>query len=255
MGHVFVRSHTVQFTRVSTTYVTTVNPLLEPFLRVIDCRTRRIVKAPPQCKYVALSYVWGLLKQEQQTSSNSTDAFPCALPENLPRLIEDALMVVRQLDFRNLWIDKYCICQNDQDDLHNQIRNMDIIFSLAQVTIVAAAGIDPTFGLPGIRDTPRIPQPVVMAGGCALLSILTNPRIVVQASKWMSRGWTYREAVFARRRLVFTEEQVHFECNIMQCSEVRKEPFDISAGGSFGTMKKHDVWAHMRIFQDPRGPV
>lgn len=33
-----------------------------PGLQVIDSESRKVVKAPPQCKYLALSYVWGKVK-------------------------------------------------------------------------------------------------------------------------------------------------------------------------------------------------
>ena len=48
-----------------------------------------------------------------------------------------------------------CINQQDQQHKDDQINQMSIIYSAAQLTIVAAAGHDPTRGLPGIALQPR----------------------------------------------------------------------------------------------------
>ena len=48
----------------------------------------------------------------------------------------------------------------------------------------------------------------------------------INASKWSTRGWTYQEAVLSRRRLVFTEHQVYFECNVMNCYESSHHAMD-----------------------------
>ncbi|KAH3995743.1 hypothetical protein HBI56_146050 [Parastagonospora nodorum] len=39
-----------------------------------------------------------------------------------------------------------------------------------------------------------------------------------------TRGWTFQEAALNRRRLVFTEDQLYFECRTMNCSESAHYP-------------------------------
>lgn len=69
-----------------------------PGFKVIDCTSRTIVPAPAECKYVALSYVWGLsLPLEAQ--ERSTACYPAT--------IEDSLKVTMELGFRYLWVDRY----------------------------------------------------------------------------------------------------------------------------------------------------
>jgi hypothetical protein len=70
-------------------------------LKVIDCAKRSIVPAPPDCHYVALSYVWG----EQDVSSGSCQSRNLERP--LPRTIEDTVTVTLELGFRYLWVDRY----------------------------------------------------------------------------------------------------------------------------------------------------
>lgn len=98
---------------------------------------------------------------------------------------------------------------------------MSTIYNAAQLTIVAAAGSDPTHGLPGIASHPR---PGVFARHEKLdklcLSALKGETYklgsslkIVARSVWASRAWTYQEAIFSRRRLIFTEDQAIFSCN------------------------------------------
>ena len=76
-------------------------PIAFPGFVVIDCITRRIISAPEDCEYAALSYVWG------------PDAVPDVrqglVPTPAPPLIEDAMVCTRVLGLKHLWIDRYCI--------------------------------------------------------------------------------------------------------------------------------------------------
>jgi hypothetical protein len=123
------------------------------FLRVIECHTRRIVTAPPDCQYVALSYVWGSLGPESQAVVGKKSCGP--LLDDAPKVISDSIDVTLKLQLQYLWVDRYCINQSDEDDKHNQIRQMDLIYANARVTIIAAAGEGPAYGLPGVNGTPR----------------------------------------------------------------------------------------------------
>ena len=66
-------------------------------LRVIDCEQRLVVNAPTDCKYVALSYVWGKLA--------SSEDF--VLSHSLPPTIEHSILTTLKLGYRYLWIDRY----------------------------------------------------------------------------------------------------------------------------------------------------
>jgi hypothetical protein len=82
-------------------------------LSVIDVITRRVVFAKSGCKYVALSYVWvqvGIGESEVDRDVTLTGGF---LPEKVPQTIEDAILVVKALGERFLWVDAYCIDQTN----------------------------------------------------------------------------------------------------------------------------------------------
>ena len=78
--------------------------------------------------------------------------------DDLPLVISDAIEVVKRLGYRYLWIDRYCIPQNDSAVKHIQIKKMDRIYSCSILTIIAAAGDGPEYGLPGVSSRHRTEQ-------------------------------------------------------------------------------------------------
>jgi hypothetical protein len=178
-------------------------------LRVIDCYTRELVPAEDQ-SYAALSYTWG---QNEKAPTYSKQ-----LHETLPSTIEDAITVTLQLGCRYIWIDRYCIDQESKIEAHEQIQHMDSIYQNSLFTIIAAAGFGPSYGLPGI-SRPRSTPARVKIGQNYIVALGQSASKVVSSSPWASRGWTYQEAIFSRRRLVFTDEQVYYECHGMYCHE------------------------------------
>lgn len=87
----------------------------------------------------------------------------------------------------------------------------------AEITLIAAVGDSPANGLPGVTKERRKP-PVFRFGSHTLVATLPDPRILIASSTWSTRGWTYQEAILSRRRLVFTDHQVYFQCNIFTTS-------------------------------------
>ena len=82
---------------------------------------------------------------------------------------------------------------------------MGAIYSSASLTLVAASGDDPTYGLPGIS---RPPTHYGQFGGTR-----DNPITCVHTSKWASRAWTFQESYLSQRRLLFTDAGLIFLCN------------------------------------------
>ncbi|KAK4100523.1 heterokaryon incompatibility, partial [Parathielavia hyrcaniae] len=64
----------------------------------------------------------------------------------LSAAISDAIQVTKALGYNYLWVDRYCIDQSDPQEMHSQINQMDLIYSMSEVTLVAAAGTDETAG-------------------------------------------------------------------------------------------------------------
>ncbi|KAI1275901.1 heterokaryon incompatibility protein-domain-containing protein [Xylaria sp. FL0933] len=200
-------------------------------LNLIDCRNQRVVKTDDispdiELEYVALSYVWGTSVDVSKVTLDGS-----RLPQPLPSVVRDAIQVVLKLGYCYLWVDKYCIDKHDKGKKHEQLMHMDSVYKNAALTIVAAAGADESYGLPGV-SRPRPTRQLTYKRdqeGYGLMSTLPLPHSSIAKSRWATRGWTYQEAILSRRRLVFTEEQLYFECN---CTS-HAEGFDITLDDNF----------------------
>ncbi|KAI0532368.1 heterokaryon incompatibility protein-domain-containing protein [Xylaria digitata] len=176
--------------------------------KLIDCETRAIVPVSDQ-PYATLSYVWG---------SGSAPIFSDVVPPNQPKTIEDAIQVTKTLGLKYLWIDRFCINQQIAQEIEDQVPKMDVIYNNSELTIIVAAGEDPNYGIPGARERTPV-QPHGKVGDYYLVSTMDDPVLNILRSKWATRAWTYQEGILARRRLIFTDDQLYFECSGMRCAE------------------------------------
>ncbi|KAH6974454.1 heterokaryon incompatibility protein-domain-containing protein, partial [Ilyonectria sp. MPI-CAGE-AT-0026] len=186
-------------------------------MKLIDCKSRQIIKAEACMKWTALSYVWGQdsrKKQEPTVIGANPSTGPPHLPSTVSNAVRDAIDVTTRLGFQYLWVDRYCIDQQDATEVAAQIERMGLIYRGAEVTIVAAAGKDESYGLPGVGVTPRMKQDIIKLGSCAILATGQDPaHFIREKSRWWTWGWTFQEGLLSRRRLLFTEHQTIFECN------------------------------------------
>jgi len=154
--------------------------------------------------------------------------------EDLPRTVSDAIQVVCSLGQRYLWIDLYCIPQNDEQEKSRLINIMGSIYKNSSLTIIAAAGSGPEHGLPGVNPGLRRARPSLRLENCTLIPQEMSVVKEIRNSKWNSRGWTYQEALLSRRRLIFAECQTYFQCQEIHCMEsfpipVKSGPYDFTA--------------------------
>lgn len=181
-------------------------------LTLIDCQRRQLVDSESTVSYVALSYVWGNVLPNRLEDGR--------LPRDVPAVIRDAMDITQSLGYRYLWVDAYCINQNNTRLKHIQLQNMHSIYRCAEVTLVDAVGSDSTFGLAGSTSTPRIPshQINISAQGYEISSCMKN-RARLKISPWNQRAWTYQEALLSRRLILFDHDQFHLECSLHHGSE------------------------------------
>lgn len=204
-------------------------------LRVVDVQKQCLAYIEPGSRYFALSYVWGRVETLQTTRKNleqlEQDGALSSGKHVIPRTIRDAIEVVSKIGERYLWIDALCIIQDkDSDEKPVLLGQMDKIYGNAYVTIVAAVGDNADAGLPGVCcDHPRIiPQSVLSYGDGRRLAISQSPfehtlgqhyDEVRCTCMWNKRAWTLQERLLSRRKLIFLEEGVHFNCHSMTWTE------------------------------------
>lgn len=195
--------------------------------RLINVQQRCLVDAAEHDQWVCLSYVWGRAETLRLTRQNVTSLYePGALTSRLlPNVVEDALQVTLALGEQFLWVDALCIVQDDDNDKAKFIARMDAIYILASVVIVAATCIDSNSYLPGVRANTRwqTPKPFSIQGvrlvqcldpADGVMIDLRNGRSLgyLGTTVWDTRAWTLQERFLASRCLVFTPEQIFWEC-------------------------------------------
>ncbi|KAL2130483.1 hypothetical protein VTI74DRAFT_6337 [Chaetomium olivicolor] len=209
-------------------------PLL--FVDVVD---HCLVSATSAEKYFALSYVWGGPQTTATTRSNVEERYQsgtladgrCALPWT----IRDAMVLVRRMGGRYLWVDSLCIVQDDAEHKHRDIQRMDIVYMMAFATIVAAHGENADAGLPGVRPGTRNAQITgsvfIPASSSAssdsqtlLLTTAASPLpLALESSVWESRGWVLQERLLSRRCIYFTSDWTYFQCGRKTVSETASD--------------------------------
>jgi hypothetical protein len=111
------------------------------------------------------------------------------LPEKIAATIRDAITVTKQLGYRFLWVDEYGIDQLDETYRTAQINVMDQVYQGADLTIVAAAGEDKSYGLSGVGRLRHRSTKTIRRGDVVLFSHGPDPKKETLGSKWFSRAW------------------------------------------------------------------
>ncbi|KAI1861390.1 uncharacterized protein JN550_010920 [Neoarthrinium moseri] len=234
-------------------------------MMVIDCMTLEVVSRTSVMRYVTLSYVWSLAHEDMvsldaqeladfsssgtQPSHSDNVAFDLSphsaavsssnrkLPTVVPRVVHNAIQVTSDLGYRYLWVDQFCIDQAAPDEQKAEhISKMDLIYSMAEVTIIAASS---SGALPGVGSTPRVQQTVLNLGipdeklddlDSGITVFTTPPPLQQMISKqvWFGRGWCFQEELLSRRRLYFTDHQMMFQGEQLCCSETYPDPHTVT---------------------------
>ncbi|KAH6680005.1 heterokaryon incompatibility protein-domain-containing protein [Plectosphaerella plurivora] len=195
-----------------------------PRMRVIDCTTRTIVKHKPGQPYAALSYVWGTGPPDPYVYPNLSDL--------VPNVINDAMTATKKLGIPYLWVDRYCIWQDDPTQSHKmeQINAMGQIYGGATITIVSTAG-GGSYGMPGVGGGRSLYYQI--PGRFRDVKLVADygwqaQELVLGRSKWQTRGWTFQEWILSSRILVFSPYRVSYECAGMQCIEQLNCPIGVN---------------------------
>lgn len=170
-------------------------------LRLIDVHQECIVETDTTCRYVTLSYVWGYAVNLRLTTVNFKDLVdkPKALQKwrhLVPRTIQDAILFVRAIGERYLWVDALCLVQNDADDVSRGIKVMNLVYENALFTIVAAYGHDANAGLPGVSTGTRlaVKDSTEVAPGVELGYYITLDQRLKRLP-YSTRAWTYEPPI------------------------------------------------------------
>ncbi|KAL7815224.1 heterokaryon incompatibility domain-containing protein [Trichoderma gracile] len=184
-----------------------------------------LVENPESVKYAALSHRW---TSETPTisllTSNLPDRKQHGMPiANLPRMMQDVVLVLRRLGIDYVWIDSLCIIQDDKEDWKREAAKMALIYTNAELTVAASWCDKPHQSLFCDHSEPReLPVELGEVDGQSIfirrrkphLTWSEEPMIEDPDAEWplLSRGWVYQEQLLSRRMLHFTRNELIWEC-------------------------------------------
>lgn len=161
---------------------------------VVDVSRHCLTKKTTAVKYFTLSYVWGkavmdITKTSTQNLAGRMEAGSLESIPSLPKTVTDAIKLACEIGVRYLWVDCLSIVQ-DSPKKHQDIHNMDIIYSQAALTIVAVDGKDADSGLAGVRAGTRRERVTTIRqrSYTATLHLPTNKLELLKGFRYNSRG-------------------------------------------------------------------
>ena len=204
----------------------------EMSIRLIDVQRKCLVEwtGPTSNvpRFMALSYVWGKARQKVMLTTRTLKKFKrhgfleCELDET----IRDSMELVLNMGERYLWVDALCILQDSAEDKAIQIPQMHKVYGRSILTIVAAHGRGTDSGLPGVGKSRRIGSRFKLELEDIQVTFRTHTKLYadeddldisfkenyLDQTMYQSRAWTFQEGHLSTRILVWTKEQVYWEC-------------------------------------------
>lgn len=201
---------------------------------------RLVENCTQQADYACLSHRWGPQTKPSSLVKENLDLYRAEIPEvKLYPLVRDALEAIIRLGLRFIWIDCYCIIQDDPVDWEVEATNMASIYENAVLTISATFSEDgcslfstmskefKEFQVTQIRGVSihirkQLPHPCVMqygqVGDSEIQEKFHGPSL--------SRGWVFQERLLSSRFIHFTSSEIFWECRESTwCECSSREPY------------------------------
>ncbi|KAF5005053.1 hypothetical protein FDECE_8469 [Fusarium decemcellulare] len=189
-----------------------------------------------RASYCALSYCWGKTRTIKTTKSTITKHKNSIRLQKLPATIRDAVLVTRYLGIRYLWVDAFCIIQDDANDWAQEAARMQFVYANAELTIsslVSSNSADGLFRPRRVRWPKPVPVPALLVEKLARrqdAGQAKSPTMFALVPTWLgveaprrgavhSRGWTLQEQMLSHRILYFGDGMLHWECLSLYATE------------------------------------
>lgn len=148
-----------------------------------------------------------------------------AIPsQDLPRTLQDAVQITRELGVRYLWIDALCIIQNSTVDWQHESSSMSAIYANAYCTIAAASTPQCSGGILVPQDRRQLLT--INLGPFFLKASTPSHRDLRDSSPLSTRAWALQERELSPRILWFTKHMLIFECRRVWASEEQPRGHD-----------------------------
>ncbi|TGO43108.1 hypothetical protein BHYA_0003g00620 [Botrytis hyacinthi] len=197
---------------------------------LIDVKTKCLVAGCISNTFVALSYRYGrspvpvidAVMLERLQEPYALDALE--FEEFLSPVIQHAMFLTSVISERYLWADALCIPHANEELRAEELNMMGAIYDNAVVTIIAADGDaqDGLRGLEGVSQSRDINQSIIPFRDEQLIVSNTEDSDLSNGGDYHSRGWTFQEYVMSKRKIIFKDKELHWEC---QCRVWHEEMF------------------------------
>lgn len=160
-------------------------------------------------KYACLSYRWGPQTKLTSLNTGNLDEYKAGVPENkLYPLVIDAITAAYRLDLRYIWIDSYCIIQDDQRDWEIEAADMASIYEHAFLTLCATSSED---GRSMFSTTTKeaLGKQVTTVGG---EPVFIREKLSQPSGAMLRRAWVFQERLLSTRIIHFTGREIFWEC-------------------------------------------
>ena len=178
--------------------------------------------------YATLSHCWGKARIHTTTIARLAQHLQSISLSALPRTFKDAISITRRLGLRFLWIDSLCIVQDDEMDWFREAAAMASVYGNSYITLMASRSSSSGESFLEPRWRPVVIKEETNKYGHKLSFHLVNSRFhensIHRATNNVrhplhKRAWVLQERSLSRRKLLFCEDQVFWECKQLATSE------------------------------------
>ncbi|RDW57265.1 hypothetical protein BP5796_12715 [Coleophoma crateriformis] len=200
----------------------------------------------PTQQYVTLSHCWGKAGNRMFClNENNLELFrENGIPlKELPQTFKDAIHFARRLssEVKYIWIDSLCIIQGDKDDWLHESTQMYQVYMNSYCNISATSAMDSSQGLYVERNPQHLWEENIDLNTKDLSKTRADSkdhsqdlRVPIQRCSIMdpsfwdrkvesapvnTRAWVLQERLLAPRVIHFCEDQIAWECCVMEASE------------------------------------
>lgn len=169
-------------------------------------------------EYVLLSFTWGTTPQKTVLSSSNYHDFEAGVDAStLPRLVQDAITVCRQVGYRYLFVDMLCVIYDDLDMNYYTSQFAGVINNAHIVIGATAYDTEDSLFPTDVHLDKRPPLEAYIEGHeetpfkLHIREVVESAQSVMQG-KILSRAWRQQENFSAARLVVFGREQIYWSC-------------------------------------------
>ncbi|KAI6910074.1 hypothetical protein KC318_g3442 [Hortaea werneckii] len=184
--------------------------------------------------YTTLSHRWNADDFTMLLKENA-DALSIAVPEQaLPGTFSDAIGITRKLGIDYIWIDSFCIIQDDEDDWHRETAIMEHIYGGSYLNIAASSATSVHGGCwVSNNGTHNAFRTKIRVGNDELVREIRDDDFydrAVSSSHLATRAWALQEKLLSPRTLHLGDRGAVWECRSLIANEDLPDGFTQKLG-------------------------